>query len=1349
MQSAEIHPNALTEGSTDCVPCDSDNLWAAAVAQISDEDRKNIDFLCPDPPKILFDLLGLTETSKRECIDKEWRYTRTSGETVILADLLSKIVKWIGLFRQVGDTVVQYDPKHAGLAWAGVRFLLQIAVDDIDQFAFVFESAASIAEIICRYAIFESLYLQSSSPATDEFRKALIKLYAAIIMYLSKVHGYVKQNSAVRGSNIGVLPNPDTDKYFGAVAVAQNVVDYCYTVIGMQGRHATNTACYIILLIDQEEINQHEDLEKLLQCIDGPLIRVDLRNFEAGLQTHREVLPASGQWLLSDPVFHKWKKESVSSILWLHGRAGSGKTKLVSMVIEDAKAAFQDGYIPTPAFFYCSRNTAEPTRSKANAIMMSIARQMTSGTPEKTLLSPFLAVFNKRIRAEGVFAKPSSIDESVALVIQLTEYYPLTTIVIDALDECEEVERVLLLEAFESILRRSSRLVKIFVSSRNDHGIVCRLQHYPNLQLSTEKNNSDISLENLRTEIVECVTNNAESMFSWASMQLQSLCSPKTDEAIREILRQQLPTLEDLYLEGYEKLTKYSAAADCQVTINVLSWLLCAQQPLKSAEFLAVVSASPRRQFAQLTKEHVLKMCSNMVIFDATLDAFQLAHPSVREFLEKRPEYAPEIINALVAETCILDLLNTADHAATKRLLSDFYRVPSNLSRSDEFCEYSALYWAPHCQLAESQRTVGVLQHLLSHLLFGDSNSNSAIMIWSRRITVILEARTIDFLDWTLRRKLQDTDAQERTPLFVVSCFDFHEFAHRLVDLETSGYNRHSKSILQAAGGHGSCKLIPFLLQNKTYPRGKLVGAVARDTEDGKQLWILLLGTLGAELAIEKDTVEIPEGKLGEDVMKLFLERRGQVVMTEEIVKAAARAFGDLMKLFLELRGAEVVITEGVLKAAAHNPLFGHEILMLLLEQRGSEVVITEGVLKAAASNELSASSIVTLLLERRGAEIPVITEDVIRAAVWNYHGGERVICLLLKQPGVEVVITDELLRLVVSNQGTVVTMLLLRKPGAEAVITEQVVCDAAKIQSKEVMMFLLEKWGAKAAVTEKMVVAAAGNYSESWKDVMMLLLKQRGAEVDITEDVVKATAGNHSNGRDVMMFLLEHRGAEVIITEEVLKAAAGNETNGLEVMTLLLEERREEVVMTPEVIKAAAGNETIGPELLRLLHRQHDIEPLITKEVVRAAAQSGQEKVLNMIRDIFKVSPSDEDWSIAHFYNAAKSGDAEQIRMLLTKGVHPEFHSTLQVSPFSIATKEQHIEVVQILLDTKLVDVNLQDNNGFSPIFWATFLEMQDVAELLLQAGASPSLIDNEGRTPLVIAKTYGYSDIAKLLST
>ena len=45
----------------------------------------------------------------------------------------------------------------------------------------------------------------------------------------------------------------------------------------------------------------------------------------------------------------------------------------------------------------------------------------------------------------------------------------------------------------ESILQDSSCLIKIFVSSRDDQDIVLRLQEYPNLELSSDRNSQDIA----------------------------------------------------------------------------------------------------------------------------------------------------------------------------------------------------------------------------------------------------------------------------------------------------------------------------------------------------------------------------------------------------------------------------------------------------------------------------------------------------------------------------------------------------------------------------------------------------------------------------------------------------------------------------------------------------------------------------------------------------------------------------------------------------------------------------------------------------------------------------------------
>ena len=47
-------------------------------------------------------------------------------EEIVLQVVGMKILRWVDKFKQIGDTIVQYDPVHAALPWAGFRFLLQV-----------------------------------------------------------------------------------------------------------------------------------------------------------------------------------------------------------------------------------------------------------------------------------------------------------------------------------------------------------------------------------------------------------------------------------------------------------------------------------------------------------------------------------------------------------------------------------------------------------------------------------------------------------------------------------------------------------------------------------------------------------------------------------------------------------------------------------------------------------------------------------------------------------------------------------------------------------------------------------------------------------------------------------------------------------------------------------------------------------------------------------------------------------------------------------------------------------------------------------------------------------------------
>lgn len=101
-------------------------LWEKALDHLCDEDKHHIDTLNTDKKEVLEDIIKVVEDKKKLCTLKQWRIKRR-GDSVYLRDLFGNIIKWINKFKEVGDTLVQYDPTHAAIPWAAVRFLLQVS----------------------------------------------------------------------------------------------------------------------------------------------------------------------------------------------------------------------------------------------------------------------------------------------------------------------------------------------------------------------------------------------------------------------------------------------------------------------------------------------------------------------------------------------------------------------------------------------------------------------------------------------------------------------------------------------------------------------------------------------------------------------------------------------------------------------------------------------------------------------------------------------------------------------------------------------------------------------------------------------------------------------------------------------------------------------------------------------------------------------------------------------------------------------------------------------------------------------------------------------------------------------
>jgi hypothetical protein len=151
------------------------------------------------------------------------------------------------------------------------------------------------------------------------------------------------------------------------------------------------------------------------------------------------------------------------------------------------------------------------------------------------------------------------LDEIIELILVVTAENP-ATLIIDAVDECDPLRRHELLTALDEIVQRSASVVNVFVSSRDNSDIVCRLDESPNLYINAQDNSQDIknfillevenailhrrllngrvSLQLKRSRMVlkECKWRRPREQwtsftdpdrFRWVSLQLQNLCDPR------------------------------------------------------------------------------------------------------------------------------------------------------------------------------------------------------------------------------------------------------------------------------------------------------------------------------------------------------------------------------------------------------------------------------------------------------------------------------------------------------------------------------------------------------------------------------------------------------------------------------------------------------------------------------------------------------------------------------------------------------------------------------------------------------------------------------------------------------
>jgi hypothetical protein len=205
-------------------------------------------------------------------------------------------------------------------------------------------------------------------------------------------------------------------------------------------------------------------------------------------------LRGTTQWLINDSRYLDWKSSASSSLLWLSGILGSGKTNLVSAVIDESLLSAQAQ--PSPVlYYYCGDIKGHGGRCDAKDVMRSLLRQLTVKNEDTFEIVEQVHLEFRRREARGKVGmgkvdalEPEECTHWITELLQSDQ----ATIIIDAIDEIDVADRHLLLKELITLRDDPARVLKIFLSSRDDTNLSQWLKGTKELRLQASLTQADM-----------------------------------------------------------------------------------------------------------------------------------------------------------------------------------------------------------------------------------------------------------------------------------------------------------------------------------------------------------------------------------------------------------------------------------------------------------------------------------------------------------------------------------------------------------------------------------------------------------------------------------------------------------------------------------------------------------------------------------------------------------------------------------------------------------------------------------------------------------------------------------------
>ena len=189
-----------SKSNTQCV-----DYWSDAVRKLELEDPSFVKALHKVQDKaslqgqnLAESLLAETQKRREKLIDRRLKMT-IGGREHVIREKFDGIIKSVQAFKDLVSATASLDPMHAGLPWAGVCLIMQVALSDSEQYAQMVTGVEEITAIISRYKHVEVICTNRIEVKfKSEFETLLIAMYKNILRYQVSAACYYQKSATIR-----------------------------------------------------------------------------------------------------------------------------------------------------------------------------------------------------------------------------------------------------------------------------------------------------------------------------------------------------------------------------------------------------------------------------------------------------------------------------------------------------------------------------------------------------------------------------------------------------------------------------------------------------------------------------------------------------------------------------------------------------------------------------------------------------------------------------------------------------------------------------------------------------------------------------------------------------------------------------------------------------------------------------------------------------------------------------------------------------------------------------------------------------------------------------------------------